>query len=1225
MKNNYCKIQNYSNRNYSIENYSNNPEQDKIIKEFMKSFLGKFCSSINSSLESLLPNSNVPNDCQNISVKNMCFIKSYNPQTGSINIFVNGLFEDKTKIKSNGKHSLAGEYTGGLAGQLPGSIPKVKPCPSSWAGDNGVTYTDIRDDGTTCYTKLYSRGAGRIPDKKQCSDWNSNYRDDGTSCWADSYGRGGGRVPDVSCPSGCSNKQGVGAAAWCDNGPRWDFWNLRTCSANISCGSNEERNGGLCYPKCRDGYNPAGCCLCEPNGGAGIKVTAFDRYKCNNDEELSGALCYPKCQNGYSPSTVNFCQPDKGFGGFSHLWDRQYCPDNTWNILGLCYSAPPGKNSPTGWYVKDALFYSNNLEVQALGYSNIMYFGSDGNEPYVQIPPINVTIDKVSDSIFSGCGNFPFSFGVVNGNKEFEYILKFKTGKINMDLRKVFLKLKPYWFNIRLDINLNGELDIDIPLLINPKNVPANAISIIDSPMIKLYLNIDKNDKDSNVDFKTLVPFVQRALAAIAGISFVIPVIGPVAAGILAAMTAAISALPSDLFKYKIGTFDPLAYFVSEIALQKLNISFRNFEEDDMAVSWNGNGIGAKILNDAIGETSIVKNLLKGILPKILQEIGVSSKDILPLFRNNKCVGPESISCLGDDRGPWNNLYNYIQNTYYKLYLKDTTNKLIMIQTFFQGPETSLPEGGLKKLLEQPTGSINEILCSWGPYIIEKQTELNKKLLAWFQSNRQYILPNVCLFDNMNEYTKKIGQLFHSPEYFQKRYSVNNLQDLPLNKYPFIASHDSATGFSDKTNMTAYISSNIPIVRTQEQDFFEQYDIGGARFFDCRVKYFNNNTSDLIFHHEVPIVSVNQNKSFVNMIRKSIDDKELTILCFGHYAENHKNFVREYIKKFMTDNNFIKNCFIIEGINDLKQTMNYYLGKKNYIIILYDEGDSPYINTTYSDSEINGVKITGAGGAMCYPNSRIISILETPTDFQFTIKPTQPTFKPTQPTFKPTQPTFKPTQPTFNNLSICDSTCPPYNTKCITYTCPPITQIPKIPQTIGSNIQKYWYKDSAATTYIYGKSLKNVVGYKVNTWKIYAQGIGNITPVIFEKVIGKDEFIVRGYGKTQNIDAKMIHQTWGGRKYTTNSDPGIKEFNFELQVGSNIIINENYYFGWQDGTANGAMNTGIISWQSGGENIPIYCYPDWDNFNLSTKLGKPYKIPYVDARTYAVEFGFTSQ
>lgn len=86
---------------------------------------------------------------------------------------------------------------------------------------------------------------------------------------------------------------------------------------------------------------------------------------------------------------------------------------------------------------------------------------------------------------------------------------------------------------------------------------------------------------------------------------------------------------------------------------------------------------------------------------------------------------------------------------------------------------------------------------------------------------------------------------------------------------------------------------------------------------------------------------------------------------------------------------------------------------------------------------------------------------------------------------------------------------------------------------------------------------------------------------------------------------------------------GIKTFNFDLQGGSDIIKNENYYFGWQDGTEAGQMNTGIISWQNGGENIPIYCYPDWsNNFRLSEKLDKSYKIPYVDARTYAVEFGF---
>lgn len=64
--------------------------------------------------------------------------------------------------------------------------------------------------------------------------------DDGTSCWRHTYGRGVGRI-------------------------------------RYRCRSNEDRYGWLCYRECRRGYHAVGCCLCEPNGGPGIKLTLFNR------------------------------------------------------------------------------------------------------------------------------------------------------------------------------------------------------------------------------------------------------------------------------------------------------------------------------------------------------------------------------------------------------------------------------------------------------------------------------------------------------------------------------------------------------------------------------------------------------------------------------------------------------------------------------------------------------------------------------------------------------------------------------------------------------------------------------------------------------------------------------------------------------------------------------------------------------------------------------------
>lgn len=251
-------------------------------------------------------------------------------------------------------------------GRGTGRIPGKKPC-SDW----NAAY---RDDGTSCWLDTYGRGVGRIPDKKPCSDWNAAYRDDGTSCWLDTYGRGTGF--DYFFKDGMKNCEKVhgkgkcemwGAIAYpkCKSG----YTNVACCLCEpkggpgikvtafqrYKCRSDEELNGALCYPKCKPGYKPVGCCLCEPVAGVGIKVTAFERYQCNNNEELNGALCYPKCKDGYHAVGCCICSydcppelgPDIGVSCTKKTYGRgvgelSTCPpnlirDETGGPAGLCY------------------------------------------------------------------------------------------------------------------------------------------------------------------------------------------------------------------------------------------------------------------------------------------------------------------------------------------------------------------------------------------------------------------------------------------------------------------------------------------------------------------------------------------------------------------------------------------------------------------------------------------------------------------------------------------------------------------------------------------------------------------------------------------------------------------------------------------------------------------------------------------------------------------------
>lgn len=224
--------------------------------------------------------------------------------------------------------TLEKDATGGPAGLC---YPK---CKTGYYGVGPLCWqscpTNFRDDGAFCRKPdEYGRGAGRIPDKRPCSDWNSAYRDDGTSCWLDTYGRGTGF--DYFFKDGmknCEKKHGKG---------------------------NCEMWGAIAYPKCKKGYKNVACCLCEPIAGPGIKVTAFERYKCRSNEELNGALCYPKCKSGYSAVGCCICSYDcpADFGediGVSctkktygrGVGELSTCPpnlirDETGGPAGLCY------------------------------------------------------------------------------------------------------------------------------------------------------------------------------------------------------------------------------------------------------------------------------------------------------------------------------------------------------------------------------------------------------------------------------------------------------------------------------------------------------------------------------------------------------------------------------------------------------------------------------------------------------------------------------------------------------------------------------------------------------------------------------------------------------------------------------------------------------------------------------------------------------------------------
>lgn len=159
-----------------------------------------------------------------------------------------------------------------------------------------------------CWKDSYGRGVGKIPtecpgrDKlgllcyskcpkgykrfgldchQECTE---GFRDDGLFCRRAEYGRGAGHTKKDKCES----------------------------KERKPC----EKNGLLWYPKCDPGYKNVACCICRPHKpdckalgyqgqfdlSCSKKIIFGDPIPmdCASDKEKDAGLCYPYCKNGYN-------------------------------------------------------------------------------------------------------------------------------------------------------------------------------------------------------------------------------------------------------------------------------------------------------------------------------------------------------------------------------------------------------------------------------------------------------------------------------------------------------------------------------------------------------------------------------------------------------------------------------------------------------------------------------------------------------------------------------------------------------------------------------------------------------------------------------------------------------------------------------------------------------------------------------------------------------------
>ena len=283
----------------------------------------------------------------------------------------------------------------------------------------------LRDDGTSCWLDTYAKKSS-MAKKKSCSEmgYGGQLRDDGTSCWLDAYGRGVGVFPGCAddeekdgalCYKKCrEGYKGVGPVCWqqtcpadkplkrglicyedcrnkgggwfngsllecaaCNNGwssdgflgckkpggwkPAWPYREgrsqkgfdsygrgvgkpLRVCS-----GEKSEKDAGLCYKPCKEGFKGVGP-MCHPESGAGIKKTLMQRQYCGpsstrpgENRELIAGVCWDKCMDGDNDIGA-LCEPKGGPGIKKTLMDRQYCGpsstrpgENRKLVAGVCW------------------------------------------------------------------------------------------------------------------------------------------------------------------------------------------------------------------------------------------------------------------------------------------------------------------------------------------------------------------------------------------------------------------------------------------------------------------------------------------------------------------------------------------------------------------------------------------------------------------------------------------------------------------------------------------------------------------------------------------------------------------------------------------------------------------------------------------------------------------------------------------------------------------------
>ena len=337
-------------------------------------------------------------------------------------------------------------------------------------------------------------------------------------------------------------------------------------------------------------------------------------------------------------------------------------------------------------------------------------------------------------------------------------------------------------------------------------------------------------------------------------------------------------------------------------------------------------------------------------------------------------------TCLTNDltSAPWKELFKYVRNTVNTYLFNPPTNKMSMVQFFFQGYPlgiqipSSLPSGGtitdwrsfvsatgtilsgVGSAISDTIDSVDFLLrfaqCEMQPWMIENKGNVNEQVVKWFRDN--VCVPNLVSINNANIKSSPLRQVLF--DNFARLFPGRNIEDLPLTRYPFVVTHNAASGVT----YNVIFASQAPSVACQQLDLVGQYNMN-VRFFDLRVDWgrafssiFLLDSNALYFNHgPVPVnpVSDNDGRAFRNLMLKAVQDRQIIVLYFSHFSGDPLSVIRDYINSVVGSA-----AAHLATAADISRSYAYYKNLGKYVLyIVGDLVDENWNNCPYCFSNEN--------------------------------------------------------------------------------------------------------------------------------------------------------------------------------------------------------------------------------------------------------------------------------